>query len=396
MKNQLENKLHEIAAAVFDALPLEKHRTDDLGLFSGRLGIVLFCEHYLRAFPHPQRTEILERYLDSFFDRLTSRPAILTYCSGLSGVLEGLKYLNREKLLEVDFSDIEENYRSTLYEFVESNLARKNYDYLHGALGTVKYFHDDPLLVNRALDLLTDTAEKDGPCWKWRSRLGMEQKYGYNISLSHGLSSIVSVLCRLDAPGTDFRKRDELVTRTCDYILSQQIDPLKYGCFFPSQSLENEPGREPTRSRLAWCYGDLGVAASLWQAGKTLHAEPWKQKALEVFIASASRRSREESMVIDAGLCHGTGSISMMFRYMSQQTGEKLLADTADFWLQRTLEMSCFEDGAAGYKTWHGSERAWGVEFDLLEGVTGIGLLFLDALGRDEREDGWMDFFLLK
>lgn len=395
MKNPIENKLHEIAAAIFDAMQQKKLLLEDLGLFSGRMGVIVFCEHYLRAYPDPQRTELLDAYLDSFFDRLTSGMSMLTYCSGLTGVFEGLRYLNREKLLEVDYSDIENNYRKSLYDFVASNLAEKNYDYLHGALGTVKYFRDDPVLVNRALELLESSAEKNGPGYKWKSRLGVDRKFGYNIALSHGISSIVAVSSGLTTPGTDQTMRDEIITQACNYILSQQIDPQRYGCFFPSQSLENEPEQEPTCSRLAWCYGDLGVATSLWQAGSILHNESWTAKAVEIFLRSALRRDPEQTMVMDAGLCHGTASISMMFRYMYRQTGEPLLGETADHWLMRTLEKSCFEDGAAGYKTWHGSDRSWMVEYNLLEGISGIGLLFLDALAKDGQDGKWMEFFLL-
>lgn len=395
MKNPIENKLHEIADAIFGAMQQKKLLLDDLGLFSGRMGIVIFCEHYLHAYPDPRRTEILDDYLDSFFDRLTSGMTMLTYCSGLTGVLEGLRYLNREKLLEVDYSDIENNYRKSLYEFVDSNLAHNNYDYLHGALGTVKYFHDDPVLVNRVLELLGRTAEKDGVGYKWKSRLGMEEKYGYNIALSHGISSIVAVLCGLTTSGTDLKKRDEIIIEACDYILSQQIDPRKYGCFFPSQSLENEPEREPTCSRLAWCYGDLGVAASLWQAGKTLHNESWRAKAIEVFIHSAGRRSTEETMAVDAGLCHGTAGIAMMYHYMYLQTGELLFLETRDYWVESSLKRAAFDDGPAGYNAWHGNEESWVAEYSILEGVAGIGLLFLDTLDRNTRDDGWMNFFLL-
>lgn len=52
------------------------------------------------------------------------------------------------------------------------------------------------------------------------------------------------------------------------------------GVISPSTSQESQPQRQA--SRLAWCYGDLGVAVALWNAGKVLDDETLKTKAHEV------------------------------------------------------------------------------------------------------------------
>lgn len=396
MKTRIEHKIHEIAEVLFRDMKDGKLDNEVVGLLAGQTGIIIFCKHYLQVFPNSEKEEILEGFLETYFDKLTSEIGLLTYCGGFTGALEGLKYLNRERLLEIDYSDVEKNYRELLQTFAINSILNGNYDYLHGGLGVVKYYCDDAEFVNRALEALEQTAEKGDRIYKWRSSLGQERGVGYNICLSHGMSSIVSVLSLLESEGIDRGKRDLIITNTCNYILSQEIDPQQYGNYFPSQSLEeNDPEQVNHQSRLGWCYGDLGVATSLWQAGKALHNREWQEKALKVLRFSTSRRDFRNAGVIDAGLCHGAASVCMMFHYAYRQTGEKLFEEVRDYWFDVTLNIGSRKEGLAGYSAWRGNGKEWVKEYDLLEGIAGIGLLLLSLYIPALQNAKWMNFFLL-
>ncbi|WP_302157971.1 lanthionine synthetase LanC family protein, partial [uncultured Alistipes sp.] len=194
----------------------------------------------------------------------------------------------------------------------------------------------------------------------------------------------------------DRARRDRIVTGACEYILSQEIDPQRYGNFFPGQSLENDPEHPVYFSRLGWCYGDLGVAAALWQAGCALRNDRWCAKALEVLRGTSRRRELAPNGIFDAGLCHGAASVALMYHYMYGQTGETLFAETRDYWIGETLRMGRLEEGLAGYGAWHGVEYGgWKREYGLLEGIAGIGLMLLAALANDPKSDQWMRFFML-
>lgn len=395
MYRDVENRVHEIAGCIFHAMKNQELEIADLGLLSGQTGIIIFCSHYLKEYPDSKKAEILDSYMNIYFDRLTSGVEMFTYCSGLAGILDGLRYMNETKLIDVDFSDIENNYVAFLQKFALQSIADINYDYLHGALGVIKYFHDDSVFVNEALVLLEQMAEKEGDSYKWKSRTGMERTVGYNIALSHGISSIVAVLSQLNSSSINLEVRNRIITNACNYILSQEIAPLTYGCYFPSMSLENS-SETILRSRMAWCYGDLGVAVALWQAGKTMNNEFWKSKALEVYTYSSQRRSPKDSMILDAELCHGTASLAMMFEYMNQQTGNDLYRETRDFWIQQTLGMKRFDDGLAGYKIWQGFDKEWAKEYVLLDGISGIGLMLMSVLPQWSGGKEWMKFFMLQ
>lgn len=395
METSIEKKVHEIAECVFKAI--EEHKLDeiDMGLFSGQTGIIIFCSHYLKLFPNVAKINILNSYIDSYFERLTSGVEKFTYCSGLAGILDGLKYLNKNNLYNVDYSDIENAYARLLRMFALQQISNMNYDYLHGALGVIKYLQNDQTFVNEALVLLEQVAEKDGDMYRWKSYIGIDGTIGYNIALSHGISSIIAVLSQINSPYIDHTIRNRIITKACNYVLSQEINPDQYGCYFPSTSLDNE-SQNIRRSRVAWCYGDLGVAAALWQAGVLLNNTKWKSKAIEVYTYSSSRRASIDSMIYDAELCHGSASVAMMYEYMYKQTNEYLFCLTRNYWLEQTLSMSYFNDGLAGYKTWQGQDNSWENCFDLLNGITGIGLMLLSVLPCDLASNKWMNSFMLQ
>ncbi len=390
----IETKIHEIADVLFRKMTEKPSDFANCGLFSGDMGPVVFCKYYLRAYPDSAKEAVLDSFLDSFLDRVCSGTEIPTYCSGMTGILEGLRFLNGEGLADVDFSDIEDSYRRFLHRFSIDGIRRNNYDYLHGGLGVLKYFSEDTDYANTVLEVLEQTAVKTASTYKWLSQFRPENRLGYNISLSHGMSSIISVLCSLRSDGLDYERRDRIVRNACNYIMTQQIDFSKYGCFFPAHSLENDSG-EIHRSRMAWCYGDLGVSTALWQAGRTLKNPEWRNKAVEVFIASAARRDAATSNVCDAGLCHGSASVCMMYHYMYRQTGLPLFERTRDYWLDRTLQWGHMDDGLAGYKIWHWTDRSWSLGYGLLEGISGIGLMLLSLAEPEMESAKWMNFFML-
>ena len=394
MESPITTKIHEIADVLFRDMKDGKLKKESIGLLAGQTGIIIFCKHYLQEFPNVEKEDILDEFIETYFDKLTSQIGLLTYCGGCTGALEGLKYMDETGLLEVDYSDVENNYKNILQTFAITNIANKNYDYLHGGLGVVKYYYRDPLFVNQALDALENAAEKQGNVYKWISSLGVNKDW--QSTWYANKPSIVSVLSQLTDEGIDRKKRDRIITNTCNYILSQEIDHRQYGVYFPSQSLENDPKETSHYSRLAWCYGDLGVATSLWQAGKALKNQAWQDKALEVLRYSTLRKDLKQNGVIDAGLCHGAASICMMFHYIYLQTKEHIFEEARNYWLLALLKMDYHKDGLAGYSMWHNEcPSKWVNEYNLLEGIAGIGLLLWSLLCYDSKRTQWMNFLML-
>jgi len=145
---------------------------------------------------------------------------------------------------------------------------------------------------------------------------------------------------------------------------------------------------------LGWCYGDLGIAMALWQAGIALRNEIWKNKALEVLLfAAEKRRDLRKNFVNDAGLCHGSAGIGHVFYRVWWNTKIPEFKNAANYWFEQTIKMSIFADGLAGYKMWYGEEKGWANSYGLLEGIAGIGLALL--MYYYEVEPTWDECLLL-
>ncbi|NJM79927.1 MAG: hypothetical protein HC854_10465 [Flavobacterium sp.] len=57
-----------------------------------------------------------------------------------------------------------------------------------------------------------------------------------------------------------------------------------------------------------------------------------------------------------------------------------MFLDASNYWLQVTLDLAVHEDGYAGYKTYNGLHKEYHKDCSLLEGATGIALVFLETL----------------
>ena len=91
-----------------------------------------------------------------------------------------------------------------------------------------------------------------------------------NLSLSHGMAAIIHYLTRcLTIPEI---KSNEIAIALKQIIKFYELhqNPIEYSnSYFPSWvALQNH---QPSNSRMAWCYGDLGVGLTLYNAGEVLN-----------------------------------------------------------------------------------------------------------------------------
>lgn len=168
------------------------------------------------------------------------------------------------------------------------------------------------------------------------------------------------------------------------WLLARQLPAGKVSCFGTSFVAGEDTGA----SRLAWCYGDPGIAATLLVAARAAGVPAWEDKALEIARAAA-RRPLEQAFVRDAGLCHGAAGLAHLFNRFWQASSEEVFRDAARFWIERTLELRVPGEGIAGFRAWHaqpGPNGQWVADPGLLEGATGVALVLLAAASTVEPE----------
>lgn len=312
-----------------------------------------------------------------------------------------LQYVNKKNLLYLqNLSEIFYAVDKIIYREVDKYIEINYWDYLHGYIGVGIYalerFDCSEYLVN-VLDRILCKIEKtvewvDNDCCRWKSIIDYKnQLFGYNICLSHGLAGLLRFLTLVYTKDI-FKNRVYALIEGCSkFSLSQKMDILKNGSFFPTHSLDVSYG---LKSRLGWCYGDLGIIISLYCVSDIINRSDLKKTTLEMLrYVAVNRRDLLKNDIADACFCHGTSGVLQIFYRMWIMTGDVEFKNAADYWFNETLKMARFEDGVLGYKS-HGSiEKSYKNEYDLLNGITGIGLVLLYYL--ESKNPDWDKCLLL-
>jgi len=139
---------------------------------------------------------------------------------------------------------------------MDYNYKTNNWDFLDGASGITYYF--DKRFSNTGsqkikkitensivlLDNITIKDSKDKFILKSIINIEKHEK-GFNICLSHGISSLVCILSKLYKNDIEKEIVKELITRFILYILAQQNSDIHTtGSYFPSTSIESSNGNE--------------------------------------------------------------------------------------------------------------------------------------------------------
>lgn len=210
---------------------------------------------------------------------------------------------------------------------------------------------------------------------------------GYtNFGLAHGIPGIVAILARYVTAGIASARARTLLDGAVGFLRAAARPTV--GARYPAwQPMAGEAG-----TRVAWCYGDLGVAVAMMAAAAATERRDLKAEALALAHGMAAR-SFESSQVTDAGLCHGAAGVAHLFNRLSQASGDAELARAADRWFARTLELRR-TDAVAGWPRGLPSAgtMTWEPATDLLTGATGVALALHAAIS--PIEPGWDQLLL--
>jgi hypothetical protein len=399
----VEAIMADLAAGMMAPRPPESAVPAVSPLAAGPAGIALFFAYAHLAFPDRGLDDLC---LQGIREALASVAAIdlsASLFSGFTGVGWLLRHLE-ERIFETG-EDLGAEVESTLLQ----GLARyKNIwapELVAGLSGFGIYFLER-LPGERArqgaeevIGQLAATAEEKDGAIAWFTAANrvppLQQKAFpdgyYNLGVSHGIPGPIGFLAAAHRQGVAPDEARRLAAGAVRWLLDHRL-PEETGSTFPAYL---GPGIEPAPTRLAWCYGDPGVAAVLLSAARSFGREDWEREALAAARLAAQRR--EDAIgVTDAGLCHGAGGLAHAFHRLFRATGDESFREAALFWLGRTLEMRQPGKGPGGFRSSSLDEDGQEVLTEdpgFLIGAAGIGLALLAAISPVEPE--WDRLLLL-
>ncbi len=402
MKNKevLEGKLKEISTI----LQKEYKNNENIGVLSGISGIALFHFYYSKYLDTNDQADIGVDMLEEAINRINEGYQYPTYCTGIAGAGWVFEHLSEADFMDSDNDELLADLDDYLSGVMNYDMQQGNYDFLHAGIGYAYYFlkryqntKNEELkeryktYLNKMISDLESTAQRDGGDFKWESTLDIETGMrGFNLSLSHGMSSIVIFLAKLHRIEAFKNSVAPLLKGAINFMRKHENKEKVGHSYYPSWI--TDPPKEGG-GRLAWCYGDLGIGLAFWYASKTLQDDELKAKALKILNNSVGRQTDEETGVMDAGVCHGSYGNAQVFNRLYKETNDPVFKKAASHWIDHGLKLAIHEDGNAGYKQWNGKDKDWEARVSLLEGVAGIGLAIIDYLS--DFESHWDECLMI-
>jgi hypothetical protein len=274
------------------------------------------------------------------------------------------------------------------------------YDLMSGLVGFGVYALERgaagrPLAL-RVLDHLERSAVAEGDRLSWHTpahllppnHAGRAPEGYWNLGLGHGLPGVIALLSRFIAHGIEVPRARALLDGAVHFLLSVAAVGPAQGRFPPWL-----PNDKPISSRLAWCYGDLGIATALVGAGLYVREPAWQREGIALAHACAAR-TLEQAHIHDAGICHGAAGIAHMLHRMARATKDDSLRTAACAWIVETIRMQS-DAPVAGFPRVF--EVAGELQFEedatLLTGCVGVALVLHAAIS--EVEPRWDKLLLL-
>jgi lantibiotic modifying enzyme len=217
-------------------------------------------------------------------------------------------------------------------------------------------------------------------------------KGSWNLGLSHGMSGVVSLLA--------YAVRENICADIASHLL-EQSGPWLIKQYFQIGSrwhvASNVEGPRPERSRLAWCYNELGTTMPILNAADAMKRDDWRAFAADV-LDSLESVSFKESGVYDTGvvrdpaICHGIAGVAHLFAHSARELNDDSLAATARRWMTTLLDARSDQHGVAGFPGIGAPDKVTNVrpvhdDPGFLEGASGVGLVLLAALA--DETPGW-------
>lgn len=275
----------------------------------------------------------------------------------------------------------------------------RDYDLVRGlaGLGVYAFERGDagrPLAL-RVLDHLEACARPRGAGLAWPTApelLAPHQRAiaprGYwNLGLAHGIAGVIALLAHYVTRDVEAPRARRLLAGAVAFVTAI---PVPAGQQLPAWIVEGEDAG-PGAARVAWCYGDLGIAVSLAAAARATGEAAWGERARSL-AAACIDLPYPATHVVDAGLCHGAAGAAHLYHRLYRATGDERFAAATRTWLDRTLALRNREPLAGFPARATDGSGAWTSDATLLTGAPGVALVLHELLA--DADPAWSRLLL--
>jgi lantibiotic modifying enzyme len=390
---------HDAEQALLDiAQSIPQPGTTNACLAGGDAGFALFHAYFAKStsITHADPTrheELMFAHLQAALDALPTLAGQPDLIGGFTGIAWTINHLQSIGSLD-DADEICDGIDETLIECIREQSHTMLCELLTGLSGlglyslTRQHRRSGCELLKLTVNALKHNAIEHSGTRTWFN--GPEQLSIYalrstpqgcfNLGLSHGVPGAIAFLSQAASLVPAAR---DLASDAVKWLLLQ-ARRYHNGSRY-TYSFLSDPFEDPNGSRVAWCYGDLGIAVSLLRSARFSGRPDWEHTALAL-ARNAANRPVESANVRDAALCHGAFGNAHIFRRLYAATHEDVFLDATLRWVEVGLSMRRPGEELAGYQAWNPARDddpprdPWQPSAGFLEGTCGIGLSLLALL----------------
>jgi lantibiotic biosynthesis protein len=200
----------------------------------------------------------------------------------------------------------------------------------------------------------------------------------YNLGVAHGLPGVIGLLAqvaRLRLSLSITQRALTLLEGAVDWLMINQRQSLS-GSRYSSWLA---PGKTCETSRLAWCYGDLGIAGVLHCAEEGTNNCGWIDHTRQLLDGCLVRNS--DNSLFDSALCHGALGIAHIYNRIFQSTKQDKFRQGTISWVRAGLALRKQGTGIGGYSAWRPDlSPPHQADASLLSGSIGVALVLLSLV----------------
>jgi len=374
---------------------------EDIGIFNGFSGISLLLYYLYQYKENDHWADKAEYFFKKSYDNLSSDNFNLSH--GTSGVMWLLYYLKSKEFIDDEFESVFLGYDKLLLKKVDDYMG--DIDPMHGLLSIANYlFLRNTDMAIDCLKKILDRVENEKIIfnetmvyWEVKSNDLISGTITHiNFGYAHGVLAILYFLSKYIKAGLNLDQAIPLFEQGINYFLSVQ-DEYNY-MQFPNRIQE---GNAKNTTRVAYCYGDLGLACGLTAIANNLSRPDLLAKARSLANNTASFSIKEIEKVDDVGLCHGAAGNGYMFLKLFNIHHDEILRDASVEQFKRLLALrnKNREEGVMGFSSidYDYSKKEYYKKTDpgFITGTSGIGLAILGLLN-DLEETDWDTILLLQ
>ena len=396
----LDLKIQQCLERIDDLLS-KNFGSEPNGLLSGSGGAALYFKfRFLQSGQtsfFEKSMEILEKEVEK-----TNLDQLEPYLSIGSSSVSSIWLI--DQLILVKLLDEEEHIQSkpwvdlsietTSVEELESNRHDLFYGFVGKGLIAIEHNRNaaKPYIIKIVDALLKNLKyDTDGAYWLTPKPPYVDTSYIINLGIPHGIPGILLFLFKCINTydlGSAVKESTDKVVLWLRNRLNKENNTLPY----------EYSDRISGTGNLGWCYGDLAVAYTLFMHYEVSKNQDSLIKANELLSKALYKSSLKgishysEFDIYDMCLCHGTSSISYMYKKICELSGNPLANAESHKWLDLTLDslQKYFSNAEAIESRRY---EYFNTSCSFLNGLSGVGLVLLSFIHQSDTQ--WDKILLL-